>query len=868
MDKKSQTKCALVHIESNVCSLAVRLAVLQEIETLAVTNPLLYGFNESNIMIMSSHTHSSGGGYSYNWLYSSNCHKNCVKRNYESVYRGIVQSIVEAASGLSNGGKIYLSSGLLAGVTLNRSPYSYMLNPEAERAKYDSNVDEIIHMLKFVNEKEEPVASLTVFPIHAVSMPNKNALTSSDNVGYAAYLLEKEIAKRQNSDATSFIHGENSSFVALFSTSNHGDVSPNVLGAFCPGKTEKCNDLTSKCDDDMYASCHGKGAVADDYEESCASTGFSLFQKTLELFDDDDSAKPISGPIISAHRYTMMPGLEVSSVYTNTEKNQVLCEPSYGFSWAAGTTDGPAMTMLFHQGDTIGEFMGHSEIPDEVMQVIEEYASNEINSSTTFDWIFESLTAGPSENQKTCQHPKPILVTSEGFSESHGDSSFLPDVIPLQMIVFGDDFGFLVVPAEFSTMAGRRLVNKVSQALQNNVESLRLVFGNAYHGYVTTFEEYQAQRYEAASTIYGPHTLAAYTFLFIELAEYVSAGTSYSSLPTPNAGTCMDDGNDTPALSCHKEVVIRKQVKSIYRIGETARFEVEGGDAAASTLALDASHFAPPNFFVIKKNARAFLTDSDWHTRLVSPKRVPRTEPRRTAVEWRIAADTPIGELYSIALTIPDCHNSATTVVSSQFRVLAPKRDSSGSAGATRTVLLAVLIPGAVAGAACCAVVLAVLCFCVCCKGKAVDKSRVWQRARRFSLMRSRSKSDSEEEVIEEVELKEETKKKNFVVKLSLDDVDEKDVNFYWATQNDEDGFKLGELAFYAFLDVTSIEARENGVLSISIENDDDEICKNFVVSCVEIEFKEEFVKRLKEAHDDSEDDGSSSETEEEEESS
>ena len=33
---------------------------------------------------------------------------------------------------------------------------------------------------------------------------------------------------------------------------------------------------------------------------------------------------------------------------------------------------------------------------------------------------------------------------------------------------------------------------------------------NTYSSYVTTFEEYQAQRYEGASTIFGPHTLDAY----------------------------------------------------------------------------------------------------------------------------------------------------------------------------------------------------------------------------------------------------------------------------------------------------------------------------------------------------------------------
>ena len=33
---------------------------------------------------------------------------------------------------------------------------------------------------------------------------------------------------------------------------------------------------------------------------------------------------------------------------------------------------------------------------------------------------------------------------------------------------------------------------------------------NTYSGYITTWEEYQEQRFEAAATAYGPHTLDAY----------------------------------------------------------------------------------------------------------------------------------------------------------------------------------------------------------------------------------------------------------------------------------------------------------------------------------------------------------------------
>lgn len=71
------------------------------------------------------------------------------------------------------------------------------------------------------------------------------------------------------------------------------------------------------------------------------------------------------------------------------------------------------------------------------------------------------------------------------------------------------------VPGEFTTMSGRRLRQSVRNAiLQAGGEDVQVILAglsNMYTSYVATPEEYQAQRYEAASTIFGPHTLTIYT---------------------------------------------------------------------------------------------------------------------------------------------------------------------------------------------------------------------------------------------------------------------------------------------------------------------------------------------------------------------
>lgn len=70
-------------------------------------------------------------------------------------------------------------------------------------------------------------------------------------------------------------------------------------------------------------------------------------------------------------------------------------------------------------------------------------------------------------------------------------------------------------------MSGRRLRQSVRNAiLQAGGEDVQVILAglsNMYSSYVATPEEYQVQRYEAASTIFGPHTLTIYIDQFQNL---------------------------------------------------------------------------------------------------------------------------------------------------------------------------------------------------------------------------------------------------------------------------------------------------------------------------------------------------------------
>lgn len=92
-------------------------------------------------------------------------------------------------------------------------------------------------------------------------------------------------------------------------------------------------------------------------------------------------------------------------------------------------------------------------------------------------------------------------------------------------------------------MSGRRVRTAVKKAIDDkngNTNAIVVIAGlsNSYADYTTTFEEYQQQRYEAGSTIYGPHQLQAYTQLAVQLANAIAANTSVP------AGTAPEDYSD------------------------------------------------------------------------------------------------------------------------------------------------------------------------------------------------------------------------------------------------------------------------------------------------------------------------------------
>lgn len=103
-------------------------------------------------------------------------------------------------------------------------------------------------------------------------------------------------------------------------------------------------------------------------------------------------------------------------------------------------------------------------------------------------------------------HKRPNFAL-QGYA--HAPYEWSASVVDIQLLRVGQ-LVMLIMPGEFTTMAGRRMREAVraklisSGVIGNDAYVVIAGPANTYGHYVTTREEYGVQRYEGASTLYGP----------------------------------------------------------------------------------------------------------------------------------------------------------------------------------------------------------------------------------------------------------------------------------------------------------------------------------------------------------------------------
>ncbi|XP_044499421.1 neutral ceramidase 2 isoform X2 [Mangifera indica] len=541
----------VVFVNLDAC-MASQIVTIKLLERLKARYGDLY--TEQNVAVSGIHTHAGPGGYLQYVVYIVTS-LGFVRQSFDVIVDGIEKSIIQAHENLRPG-SIYVNKGEILDAGVNRSPSSYLNNPATERSKYKYDVDKEMTLIKFVDNEWGGIGSFNWFATHGTSMSRTNSLISGDNKGAAARFMEdwfeQSVSNRSGTERiprrvlriipdpqenrtelmklaaafkpshgqpatrymsvsrrvrTSLVQAEKPHFVSAFCQSNCGDVSPNTLGAFCTDSGLPCDFNHSTCNGKNEL-CYGRGPGYPDEFESTRIIGEKQFRKAVELFSK--ATEQLKGTVGYRHSYIDFSKLEVSlpKVGGGTEVVKT-CPAALGFAFAAGTTDGPG-AFDFKQGDDQGN---------------------------PFWKLVRNALKTPDQEQVNCQHPKPILLDT---GEMKVPYDWAPSILPVQILQIGQ-LVILCVPGEFTTMAGRRLRDAVKSVLisggrekfNSNVHIVIAGLTNTYSQYVTTFEEYQVQRYEGASTLFGPHTLSAYIQEFQKLAAAFVSDQAVEPGPQP-----------------------------------------------------------------------------------------------------------------------------------------------------------------------------------------------------------------------------------------------------------------------------------------------------------------------------------------------
>lgn len=412
-------------------------------------------YTDQNVLITATHQHSGPGGYSTYTLYNLTI-LGFDRKNFNTIVDGIVSAIERADANMTPA-TIKIAKANLSGVSFNRSPQSYDLNPENERAKYTSNVDTEMTLLRFDALNGKPIGLINWFPVHGVSMSMKNHLINSDNKGYAEYLFEKDYHSDYGPHA----------FVAAFAQANAGDVTPN---------------------EDGHEGGTGLEGLA-----TISKAGKPQYDLAHRLFDEATTL--VKGGVDFRHTFLEMDKVAIDPRYTDGQPHTT-CPPAIGISMLAGTTDGEGVGKQGVTCDTIGK-------------VIPGFVCTRMKTP--------------------CQGVKPIALEL-GNKKPY---PWVPSTLPFQVLKIGNVF-IAAAPFELTTMSGRRIKASIQEQLPATENHIVLsALANAYVQYITTNEEYQLQRYEGASTLFGPWALSALQQTYAQLTSALTHDKAVPVGPTP-----------------------------------------------------------------------------------------------------------------------------------------------------------------------------------------------------------------------------------------------------------------------------------------------------------------------------------------------
>lgn len=481
-------------------SQAVRFGVL---DTLRRDYPEL-GLDEAHVMLTATHTHSAPAGYShYFWI-------NIGGPGYSPrVLDGVVRGIVEAIAGADRArrpGRLRLLSGDVdpsAGIAFNRSWFAYNRNPDVVPVSFERRaeaVDATMTVLRFEPEagdtnggggdQGQGQGMLSWFPLHGTCVHAENRLLHPDHKGLAAEAFASQTGA-----------------FGIFAQEATGDVTPNHRLDKRRGKVV--------------------GRFDDDYENAAWVAQVEAEHAQRIFASGPDHGLPIAGELSAAIRYVDFSAAPVDPRFAEREGAPATTRPArLGVSMALGTAEGPGPLYPIPWLPQV--FNGLARAAD----VVRGLGGDRLHDPK---WPMLDLHRGlHGRLMGLVGLRSPLLLPVEPTTRyvrdlmdqgALDDTPWMPQVVPIQVVRLGP-LAIAAIPFEPTTVAGRRLRSTLLEVLApEGVEAVVCnPYANAYAGYLTTFDEYQVQHYEAGYTIFGPWQLAAVRTAFATVARELSRG--------------------------------------------------------------------------------------------------------------------------------------------------------------------------------------------------------------------------------------------------------------------------------------------------------------------------------------------------------
>jgi neutral ceramidase len=443
------------------------------------------GWTDDNVLLTATHTHSGPSGYS-SYLLPSLAGPGRSDAVRDALVREITRTIEEAAA-RREPARLWLHDEWVPvsePVAFNRSIDAFNRNCDATPVtseRSDEAVDRTMRVLRVDAVDGRPLGLVSWFAVHGTSVHADHEAIHGDNKGYAAKLLEERMAEHADG------------FVAAFAQESAGDVSPNYREHRGRGRT------VGRYDDDDE-SARFAGAIQARYAAAAWSAaprrgreleGALTVRFRREDFFDFEADPRFVGEPTSREDLTTHP-------------------PLLGVSFTFGTREGPGPLRslqvahpalergyrVAYGGERAAGGLHVALLPPDRWSMAQRMVAS---------------LALPFLSSRTRRAYAQIVRRS-------ASTYWVPRHLPFQLVRIGA-LAIAAMPHEVTTQAGRRIRKALTTSLGSDGPVVVSAYSNAYCGYLTTPEEYDARCYEGAMNLYGRASLAAVITALARLAR-------------------------------------------------------------------------------------------------------------------------------------------------------------------------------------------------------------------------------------------------------------------------------------------------------------------------------------------------------------